>query len=117
MAKVVKGTIVFGGYVAGAVAINVTFDNGQEWEFAGSLAPAFGLSITLPLQAGDFPGFDSLAGGCMIEMAAASAGLIPAGGLVINFNGLLTELGWVASAAAGVEIVAAIGGGKWWQRS
>jgi|SoiMethySBSTD1v2_1073268.scaffolds.fasta_scaffold2574057_1 hypothetical protein len=116
MAKVVSGTIIFGGLVGGTLNTELTMDNGQVWYFAGGIFPVFGIGITLPIQVGNFPGIDQLAGGCMLEMAAAAPGLLPLGGLSINFNGGATELGYVAAVAEGMTIAVAVGGGKWFRQ-
>lgn len=117
MPNFVSGTVIFGGYVAGGVAVEIVFDNGEVWNFAGSAAPLFGGSISVPIHTANFPGYQYLEGGCMLEIAAASAGLVPGGGAVLNFNGLLHQLGTIVVATVGVDVALGVGGGKWWLHS
>lgn len=116
MPKFVSGTVIFGGAVVGGVAVEIVFDNGEVWNFAGAAAPVIGLSISVPIQTADFPGYDHIDGGCMLEIAATSAGLVPGGGAVLNFHGL-RQIGTVVTGTVGVGIAAALGGGKWWLHS
>jgi hypothetical protein len=108
-----KGQIGFGVVGLGAVTVDLTLDNGQDWNFTGAIVGvAAGGGFSTPAQSCEFHDkeLNHLEGWCTVGLITINPG---AGLLSLGFMDTSAELGEITCLGAGVAVGVGAGMGKW----